>query len=297
MTAFFYYGLILPISCLPMAVLYRVSDLLFVLTYYGFGYRKKVVAENILRAFPERSEEERRRISRDFYRHFCDLILESFKGFTISHREIRRRFHFENPEVLDALYQAKRSIVLVGGHYANWEWLAVGLPDQMKHRAAAIYKPLSNRFLDRKMRATRGRFGLEMIPIPEVPNFFAEEARLADSAERRPVLTIFGIDQSPGDPRKAHWLQFLGQDTGVPFGAEKYAKQYDLAVVYGVILKKARGRYSFRVETMHPDSESIRDRAHGWILEEGSRRLEAQIRKIPQYWLWTHRRWKHARPS
>lgn len=292
MSGLLYYGIIFPISLLPTGVLYRISDLLYLLTFYVVGYRKKVVFQNISRSFPELSPKEHSVIAREFYRHFCDLIVESFKGFTISESEIRKRFRFKNPEVLDEAFSVGQSAMLIGGHYGNWEWLAVGIPGQMKHRGVAVYKPLSNLFFDEKMRKTRGRFGLEMIPIPKVPEFFRNE--MVKEESKKPFLAIFGIDQSPGDPRKAHWTTFLGQDTGIPFGAEKYAKLYNLPVFFGVILKEKRGHYSFRIQKILDAGTAM---PHGWILEEGSRLLENEIRRVPAYWLWSHRRWKHRKPA
>jgi KDO2-lipid IV(A) lauroyltransferase len=105
---------------------------------------------------------------------------------------------------------------------------------------------------------------------------------------------IFGIDQSPGDPKKAHWMTFLNQETGVPFGAEKYAREYDLPVFFGIIRKQSRGRYTFE---FHPITERPRAVKSGEIVEEVSRRLEFEIRRDPRYWLWSHRRWKHRRPA
>jgi len=292
MTAFLYTFLILPISRLPMAILYRISDLLFVLIYHLLLYRKKVFLENLQRPFPEKSAAEREALARDFYRHFCDLIVESFKGFTISKEEINRRFKIRNPEVLHEAFANSKSAILVGGHYNNWEWLAVAARQQIRHRAAAIYKPLSNRFLEKKMRATRGKFGLEMIPIKNVPAFFKDEEKLIQEKRALPFAMMFGIDQSPGDPRKAHWVNFLGQDTGVSFGAEKFAREYQLPVFFAVIHKVARGMYELELRPLsappHPDHK-------GWILEQGTALIEAEIRKDPRYWLWTHRRWKHSK--
>lgn len=290
MTAALYALFILPISRLPMPLLYVLSDGLFAVVYYAVRYRRRVVAENLARSFPEKTEIERRRIARDFYRHFCDLIVESLKGFTVSDAEIRRRFRVVNPEILAPYFNAGRSIVLAGGHYGNWEWLAVAMRQQIPHRAVAIYKPLSNRFLDGKMRATRGKYGLEMITMREVPGFFREAAANPATV---PYAMIFGSDQSPGDPRKAHWMTFLGQDTGVPFGAEKYAREYDLPVFFGVIRKIRRGEYAFEFQRV---TDRPREAAPGTIVEEITRRLESEIRKEPRYWLWSHRRWKHRRP-
>ncbi len=274
-----------------MAALYRISDVLFLIIYYLATYRRRVVQENIARSFPEKNPAEHAEIAREYYRHFCDLIVESLKGFSISGEEIQRRFVCLNPAVLRGEFEAGRSAILVGGHLNNWEWLAVSIRQQIPYRPVGIYKPLSNRFLEKKMRVTRSRFGLEMIPIRDVPDFFRQQGA---SAEEMPTITIFGIDQSPGDPRKAHWIKFLHQDTGVPFGAEKYAKAYGLPVFFGVIHKTARGFYTFEIRPLVADPKST---PHGWILEEASRWLEKEIRRAPPYWLWSHRRWKHRKPE
>jgi len=291
MTAALYNTFVLPISRLPMRLLYVLSDFLYFLIYRVVGYRRKVVSENLARSFPEKSSAELKAIARGFYHHFCDLIVESFKSFTIRDAEIRTRFRVTNPEILRPYFEAGRSIVIAGGHYNNWEWFAVALRQQILHRPIAIYKPLTNRYLDQKMRKTRGRFGLEMIAMKAVPAFFANAK--AD-LKTIPYAMIFGSDQSPGDPRKAHWMKFLHQDTGVPFGAEKYARENDLPVFFGIIHKISRGNYEF---TFHTITDRPRDQLPDSIMEEITRRLETEIRKDPRYWLWSHRRWKHRRPE
>jgi Kdo2-lipid IVA lauroyltransferase/acyltransferase len=291
MTAVIYFLFVWPISRLPMGLLYRLSDLLFLIVYSGVRYRRSVVAENLARSFPEKSSDERLALARDFYQHFCDLIVESFKGFTISSREIQSRFRVLNPEVLEPFFKAGRPVIIAGGHYNSWEWLAIGLRQQILHRAVAIYKPLSNVFLDSKMRETRGKYGLEMLAMKAVPRFFRAAAADANTV---PYAMIFGCDQSPGDPRKAHWMTFLGQDTGVTFGAEKYAREYDHPVFYGVVRKVSRGMYTFELKLI---TDRPREAKTGEIIETVMHLLEDEIRKDPRYWLWTHRRWKHKRPS
>lgn len=293
MAPFFYYLFILPVSKLPMGVLYRFSDLLFLFAFYGIGYRKKLIYSNISRAFPDRSNEDRRAISKEFYRHLCDLVFESFKGFSISESELRYRFRFANPEVLDDDFHKGQSVILVGGHYGNWEYLAMGLGLWMKHRMAGIYKPLSNRFFEEKMAASRTRFRLELIAIKETAEYFRRESLLVKDGKKIPFFVCFGMDQSPGDPRKAHWMKFLGIDTGVVFGAEKFAKEYQLPVYFGCIKKVKRGQYVFTAEKV---AEPPHTMPHGWIIEQGTKLLEKEILKYPAHWLWSHRRWKHAKP-
>jgi KDO2-lipid IV(A) lauroyltransferase len=285
--ALLYYLVIIPVSLLPFPLLYALSDGLYILFYYMLGYRKKVVLQNIRNSFPDKTEKEHIEICKKFYRHFCDLVVESLKTFTISEKEVLKRVIFTNPEVIDKYFDQKRSVIIAGGHYNNWELFAVAVDALIKHKTVGIYKPLSNKYFDGKMRGTRSKYGLEMISTKEVKPFFDTHINVL-------TATIFGIDQSPSNPNNAYWMKFLNQDTGVLFGSEKFAKEYNYPVVYGRINKLKRGHYSldFTVVTDTPT-----ETAYGEITEKITLLLEKDIEAIPQYWLWTHRRWKHKRPE
>lgn len=282
-----YYLVIIPVSLLPFPVLYGLSDFLFVLFYFVFGYRKKVVMDNIRRSFPEKTPAEQEAICKKFYRHFCDLILESLKTFTVQRWQVRKRVVCKNPELINKYYDQKRSVIIAGGHYNNWELFAVGVDELIRHQAIGIYKPLSNKFFDKKMRATRSKFGLYMISTKVVKQVMDEEINNL-------TATIFAFDQSPSNPNNCYWMKFLNQDTGILFGVEKYAKEYDYPVLYGRINKERRGYYSFEFFDV---TDRPRETAYGEITEAVNRMLEKDIRAIPQYWLWSHRRWKHRQPE
>lgn len=282
-----YYLVIIPISLLPFPLLYGVSNGLYVLFYYVLGYRKKVVMQNIRNSFPEKSEKEQVVICKKFYKHFCDLILESLKTFTISEKQVSKRVVCKNPELINRYFEQGRSVIIAGGHYNNWELFAVGVDALIKHKTIGIYKPLSNKYFDEKMRTTRSKYGLYMISTKIVKRVFDEEIN-------HPTATIFAIDQSPSNPRTCYWMKFLNQDTPVLFGAEKYAKDYNYPVLYGRINKEKRGHYSFE---FFETGENPKDTTYGEITEKVTRLLENDIRTIPEYWLWSHRRWKHKRPA
>jgi Kdo2-lipid IVA lauroyltransferase/acyltransferase len=281
-----YYLFILPVSLLPYPLLYSVSNGLYYLLYYGLGYRRKVVMKNIRNSFPEKTHAEHVAIAKKFYRHFCDLVLESLKVFTISENDVRERMVVKNAELLNAYFDQGKSVILAGGHYNNWELFAVGIDAPIKHHTIAIYKPLSNLFFDAKMRETRGKYGLRMISTKIVKSVFAED-------DDNLTATIFGIDQSPS-PLKCHWMKFLNQDTAVLFGTEKYAKEYNYPVVFGQLTKEKRGHYS--LEFFKAFDEPVQTR-HGEITEKITRMLEGQINERPEFWLWTHKRWKHKMPA
>ena len=282
-----YYFFIIPVSLLPFRALYIVSDFLFIILYRVFGYRTKVVQMNLRNSFPEKPREELQKIESLFYHHLCDVIVETFKSFTISSKEIRKRMILLNPELADKYFAQGRSVLLAGGHYNNWEWIATSLNQQIKHMAVAIYTPLSNPFFEKKMRRTRGKFGLKMIPIKNVTSFFEE-------SKDQLTATVFGIDQSPRHPDRCHWMKFLNQDTGVMFGVEKYAKALNYPVIFCNINKVKRGYYTYQFSLL---TDQPGEEQKGEIIESATQLLEKQIIALPQYWLWTHKRWKHKRPS
>ena len=282
-----YYLVIIPISLLPFPLLYGLSDSLYVLFYYILGYRKKVVLQNIKNSFPEKSENEINQICKNFYKHFCDLVVESLKIFTISEKQVQKRMIFTNPEVINKYFDQNRSVIIAGGHYNNWELFAVAVDGIIKHKTAGIYKPLSNKYFDEKMRVTRSKYGLNMIPTKAVKRFL-------DDNINTPTATIFGADQSPSNPNSAYWMKFLNQDTGVLFGTEKFAKEYNFPVIYGRLNKVKRGHYTLDFFDV---TDKPNETAYGEITEKITLLLEKDIRAIPQYWLWTHRRWKHKKPE
>lgn len=280
-----YYCFIIPVSLLPFRILYAVSDFLFLILYHVTGYRRKVVQMNLRNSFPEKTADELKAIEKAFYHHLCDVIVETFKSFTISQEEILKRMVLRNPEVIDHYFDLGRSVLLGGGHYNNWEWFAIAVDQQMKHNACALYAPLKNRFFDEKMRETRGKFGLRLASIKNVTWFF-------EDVKDKLTATVFGIDQSPRSANKCHWMTFLNQETGVMYGLEKYAKEMNYPVLFVSIDKVKRGYYSFFMELV---TDQPREEPENAIIEKTTRRLEREIINIPQYWLWTHKRWKKKR--
>ncbi len=280
-----YYLFVKPISLLPFPLLYQLSDILYATLYKIFGYRKKVVWDNLSKSFPDQSEAELKQLMNKFYRHFCDLLVESIKLFSIRPKEIEERFKFINPEVLDTEYDKGKSVILVGGHYNNWEMLAVGINQSMKHQATAIYKPLSNPFYEGLARSSRGRYGLKMIPIKEVPSFFINDSD-------KGTATIFGGDQSPTHSKRVYWTRFLNRETAVAVGTEKYALEYNYPVYFGKIGKSSRGHYTFEVVEVCSDPSKTEE---GEITKKHVELLEQQILERPELWLWSHKRWKRVK--
>lgn len=272
---------------LPFWVIYRISDLVFVLVYFIVGYRKKVVLGNLQRSFPEKSAKEIKSIMFQFYRHFCDLILESIKGFSISSAEAQKRMKSVNVDIINNFGKAGKDVVLVGGHYGNWELFAVAVGPTINIKPIALFTPLANKFFDEKVKASRSRFGLNLLPSSKIRQVMAEQ-----TDEKR--MIIFGADQSPRKGQRAYWMTFLNQETGVQFGAEKFAKEYGCAVVYGHIRRLKRGHFQIEYQAICADASTT---SYGEITQKHTKLLEAEIIKSPAYWLWSHKRWKHSRPE
>jgi KDO2-lipid IV(A) lauroyltransferase len=246
-----------------------------------------VIRPNLERSLKHLSKKELRRVERQFYQHFCDLVVESLKNFTVSERQVRKRFIIKNPEIIDKFWDEGRDVIIAGGHYNAWELYALAMPLFHKHTGVGIYKPLSDKFFDHKLRSSRERFGLKLISMKESTRQFAT----INSPAKRAF--IMGADQSPSNPENAYWMTFLNQETGVLFGTEKYAKKHNLPVIFGKAIKVKRGYYSLTYEVLFDEPAQEK---YGEITEKHTHILEKQILDKPQYWLWSHRRWKHKRP-
>lgn len=274
------------VSVLPFRVLYLISDGIYGLLYHVVGYRRKVVLENMRRSFPEKSEAELERLCRQFYRYFCDLVLESFKTLTISREAMLRhcRMQPEALELFSTLAEQNKSVIIVMGHKGNWEWAGNTFSLCCRHHLYVIYHPLSNKYFNGLLYRMRTRFGTGLIAMKDT---FREMARNRQEL----TATAFIADQSPS-PEKAWWMDFLHQDTAVFMGTEKIAQKLGFPVVYVSVNRVKRGFYTLGAEMLTQPPYAA---AEGDITMAHTRRLEKDIIQEPQTWLWTHRRWKHRR--
>lgn len=282
-----YYGFVLPISYLPLGIIYLFTDFLFLLLISVFPYRKKVIVNNLKRSFPEKSEREINQLKRQFYRHFCDLLAEGIKNLSISKSELSKRFKVKNTELMDELYAENKSVLLVSGHYNNWEWLITSQNFLFKHQAMGIGMPLTSKFWDKKINSRRQRFGMQVVHSKN----FKEGIKSNDST---PIAILILSDQSPGDARKSYWMNFLNQETAVLFGAEQLAHEYDFAVVFFHTRKTKRGHYEIELQEITRDPS---EKKWGEITEAHTHLLEKAILEHPSHWIWSHKRWKREKPT
>ena len=284
---YIFYGINWIITLLPFRVLYIFSDLLYLVLYYIVSYRRKVVAENLKNSFPEKSGEELKTIEKKFYRHLADLLIETFKLTHMSKEEQKKRFTYSNLEVIDKLRKDKRDIIAVLGHYNNWEWPTL-LPYYLKYIIIIIFKPLQNKYFNGFINRQRSKFGIVLTPtsqvIREIINYRKNNIN---------TLSVFISDQIPAKEDIKFWTKFLNQDTAVFTGAGKIAAKYDMAIVFFHIQKVKRGFYNLDIELLLEHTEGLSEEL---ITETHVRRLEEIIREKPEYWIWSHRRWKHKKP-
>lgn len=272
------------ISIMPFRILYFISDCLFILFYYVIGYRKNIVRQNLKLVFPEKSDKERNFIMKKFYHHLTDMIFESIKSMTISEKEMKKRFTFTNVEEILKLEKQNKSIVLMCGHYASWEWIFI-LQKHINHKGYAIYKRLANKYFDRLVKRIRARYDSYLITTKEtIPTL----TKIKETGE----LTIngFASDQSPKPQKAYHWNDFMGIKVPIHTGAEMLAKKLDMAVVFFGVKKIKRGYYETTFKTLCVNPNEYENYQ---ITDTFIKLVEEQIREAPEYYLWTHKRWKH----
>ena len=273
------------ISRLPFPLFYKVSDLVFFLVYHLIRYRRNTVTENLKLVFPEKSSEEINRIRIRFYSHMCDMFLEMIKSISISNEELKRRFTFSNMEEIEKIRKMDKSVIMMCGHYASFEWMNALQLYGLDYKGFGIYKKIQNRYFNKMAQDIRGRFDGELIPTTMA-------TKTISKYQKEGVLGVYAMvaDQSPKLSRAKNWTEFMGINVPVFMGAEKLAKELDMVVVYLHVEKIGRGYYQATFKTVtYNSSEEPNFKITNKYLEE----LEKQIRAAPEYYLWTHKRWKH----
>lgn len=282
------YAIFYPLSLIPLRIHYLFSNCLFYLLYYVIKYRQKVVRKNLTSSFPEKTEEEIRHIEKDFYRWFCDYIVESLKLLSISQKQMKKRMVFKGYEAINQCVEEGQSVALYLGHYCNWEWVSsLPLWFTPKAQCGQIYHPLENKDVDRLFLRLRGRQGALSIPMAETLRKILEFKRI-----NRPVIIGYISDQKPYWTNIHHWCDFLHHDTPVLTGAERIIRKLNHAVFYLDMRRVKQGYYEgeFKLMTREPDSFP----EYG-VTDAYFRMLEESIQRAPAYWLWTHNRWSRTR--
>lgn len=279
------YPLIWLLSVLPLRVLYILSDIIFVLLYYIIGYRKKVVKYNLKLSFPEKAPEELLKIEKETLHHFVDVFMEMIKSFSISKEEIAKRIIIENPELINKHINNNKSVIVLSSHHANWEWSPYLMDQLVDCKAYAAYTKIGNKYFDKKIKSSRTKFGANFIPTRE---FIELMQKNSDSN----IHAIYGFlgDQSPQLKKTFYWNDFMGIRVPIITGAEMLAKRFDYPVVYLQTDQVKRGYYRSKFIEL---TEYPSDFPDYQITDMFLKVLEKQIRANPQYYFWTHNRFKH----
>jgi Kdo2-lipid IVA lauroyltransferase/acyltransferase len=281
------YPIIWFISILPFSLLYLLSDAVYVIVYYIIGYRKKTVRKNFALALPHLTPEESKKLEKKFYHHFCDSFVEMAKSLTISDAEIKKRFVFTNFEVIHELEKEGKSVAVLIGHYASYEWLLLMHRYLTTHTGYGIYKPIRNKYFDGLVRKMRGRFNAELIGVREVIPTMRKNARNG-------IKGFYGFitDQSPLKKSAIHWGDFFGMEVPIHVGGEMLAKKLGLNMAFAKTEKIKRGYYRC---TFIKIEENLKDVPNYEISDRFMHMLQEQIKQEPAYYLWTHKRFKHRR--
>ena len=278
------YPFIWLLSRLPMRILYIKSDIFFFIVYYIIRYRKKVVLDNLKLSFPEKSNEELKLMSKKFFKHFMDLLVESVKAFSISEKQILKRYTYKNPELVNTLFKQGKSIALVGAHQANWEW-SISLPLVLDIPINGAYTKLNNKYFEKAVRDSREKFGVIGFKTSDMVKGMKENFE-----KNKQAAYILLSDQSPQPHKTFYWREFFNVKVPVHTGAEMLSKKFDLVVVNYVTKKVKRGYYETEFQLI---TDSPKEFENYQITDKYIDLTEKNILQQPELYLWSHKRYKH----
>lgn len=271
------------LSSMPLRLLYLFADVCYLLIYYVIGYRKKVVRENLLKSFPDKSPMELLAIEKKFFRYLSSLIVEVIKMQSISADELKKRMHFKNTDRVEKYLKNNQSVLFCTSHNGNYEWLCVGIGLAFSGQHYPIYKPLSSQSFDKWFINMRSRFGNRMTSMRQTP-------RVISATKDFPTMFTFGSDQSPSREDSQYWTTLFNQQAAIQLGVEKIAKKTNRPVFYLKTSYVKRGYYEVDCIPVCLDPSTTKEFE---ITELHTRILENMLIEEPAYWLWSHRRWKY----
>lgn len=279
------FSILILFSKLPLKVLYWVSDFLFSLNYYVIGYRKEVVYNNIKNSFPEKTEAEIKKIQKKFFRNFTDFIVETLKTFTISAQKLEHIVEYQNTELFQKSFDEKKNLIILSGHNFNWELATLVAKKVPQKNFYAIYRKLESKFWDEKIIESRARFGFKLIESKKVMRQFTDQPNDGN------FVYGFLSDQTPHSSKIQFGLEFLNQKTPAFTGYNRIPGKENMIFCYAEILKIKRGKYHINFIEIHPENETFEGDE---LVVKFHKMLEKTIKKFPENWLWTHKKWKYA---
>jgi KDO2-lipid IV(A) lauroyltransferase len=281
----FFMLLITLFAIMPFFLIYGLSEVVWFFLYKVVGYRKKVVRDNLMIAFPDKTDKEIKKIESKYYRNLTDILLESVKGYTMGNKTALKRYRAKNFDIVKKYHDEGRGVIIAIGHIANWEWGTNTLPWYLENNIYIAYKPIGNRYIDSYVKKSRSKNGAVMFPLRETNKFFKRYAKT-------PSSFILVSDQNPSNPERAIWVDFFGKKTAFLHGIEYYTQTYNMPVIFYSITRLKRGHYEIDFSLIHDNPKDLKP---GEITQMYASKLEEEIRKHPETWLWSHKRWKHSR--
>ena len=266
-----------------------LSEIIFFVVYHLVRYRRRVTRTNLAHAYPDKSEQQRHEIEVAYYHHICDLLVEGLYNLYARPQAIMHRYHFANRQLVNRYYEQGQSVILMSAHYNNWEYMITSLNFQLMHHGVGVGKPLNDKLVANYVTRRRGRFGTEIVDHTNV-----RQTMEYYQQHHVPIAYMMLSDQSPSDVHKSFWTIFMHQETPFLYGAEHFARKYNMPVFYYEVTKTSRGRYEVRFT---PICDNPNEVPQYTITSRYIRLLEKTINAAPQYWLWSHRRWKRTRPQ
>ena len=276
------------LSYLPFGVLYAIADIIAFVLHRIIRYRKALIIQHLQQAFPEKDTGEINTLVEQYYKHLGDRIVESIKCTTISREEVLKRCPVENYELVENLCKQGKNVVAVLGHCGSWEMACLSASIYISgYRKYAVYTAASNKRFDNFLKRTRGRFGMQLLSMKEMPAYL----RFGFGGV---AVGMYLADQGHSNPRRAYWTRFLNRETGFMTGPARFAKGHNGALVFVKVKQTVRGHYSIENVLLADDVQALTEQE---LTERFVRLLEQQIHEAPSDWLWSHKRWKHARPK
>ncbi|MCL2167778.1 MAG: lysophospholipid acyltransferase family protein [Lentimicrobiaceae bacterium] len=280
-------GLLFLISFLPLKVLYLLFYPFYLVIHYIIKYRNEVTIENLTLSFPEKSQDEISTIHKLFLKHLADLGAEMVKMLSISRKKVAKRYKCNHPEIVNHFFEQGKSVILLSSHYNNWEWMVLRLDEMFLHHGIGVGKANTNKVFEKWINKRRTRFGTEVVFADTVRNIFEQNIK-----QNRLCAYMMLGDQSPNVLKKSYVTTFLNQESCMIYGPEYFAKKYDFPVIYYEVIKIKRGYYEVNLELI---TEKPQETETGAIINKYIQLLEKTIKKTPQYWLWSHKRWKNRK--
>jgi KDO2-lipid IV(A) lauroyltransferase len=280
----FYLFLIALIGIMPFPVMYLFSDFVYLILYKVIGYRKKVVRTNLKLVFPDKNKKELLKIEKGFYKNLTDIFIESFKLNTINVESAKKRFKCATPEVMYKFNNQNRPVIWSLGHIGNWELGPISIPLEFNQKVIIVYKPLANKYINNYIIRTREKVGSRMVSLRNIIGAFRE---YLDKSS----IFILVSDQSPSNIEKAVNVDFFGKKTPFLHGVESFSRKFNIPVIYGTVYRTKRGYYEYDMEVLH---ENPKETSPGEITQMFASKLEESIKRYPEQWLWSHKKWKHV---